>query len=166
MKRSTNTSVRNGAAGPITPAGRRGAKPPDRNSSAHIGLYYISKWATEEATQEFARTYADALPKRYESLRHVTDQGNVPGLNRYNSSDGLIFIQQTGNAVVAVESFDEDSAKKLIEAGLKRVGNRSRVSFFKRISRTESILLPPWWQPQDYVWYRTKKGAVSWGAKV
>ena len=102
-------------------AGRRGAKPPDRNSSAHIGLYYISKWTTEEAAQEFARTYADALPKRYESLRHVTNQGNVPGLNQYNSSDGLIFIQQTGNAVVAVESFDEDSAKKLIEAGLKQV---------------------------------------------
>jgi hypothetical protein len=106
-------------------AGRRGAKPPDRNSSAHIGLFYVSKWATEAAAQEFAKTYAAALPKRYESLRRVPDQGNIPGLDKYTSSDGPIFIQQTSNAVVAVESFDEDSAKKLIEAGLKQAGENA-----------------------------------------
>jgi hypothetical protein len=106
-------------------AGRRGAKPPDPNSSAHIGLFYVSKWATEAAAQEFAKTYAAALPKRYESLRRVTDQRNIPGLDKYTSSDGPIFIQQTGNAVVAVESFDEDSAKKLIEAGLKQAGENA-----------------------------------------
>jgi hypothetical protein len=102
-------------------AGRKGAKPPDRNSSAHIGLFYVSKWATEAAAQEFAKTYAAALPKRYSSLRHITNNGNTPGLAQYTSSDGPIFIQQTGNAVVAVESFDEDAARKLIEAGLRQV---------------------------------------------
>src|SRR6476646_6608681 len=101
-------------------AGRRGAKPPDRNSSAHIGLFYVSKWATEAAAQEFAKTYAKALPRRYASLRHVTGNGNIPGLAQYTSSDGPIFIQQTGSAVVAVESFDEEAARKLIEVGLKQ----------------------------------------------
>jgi hypothetical protein len=101
-------------------AGRKGAKPPDRNSSAHIGLFYVSKWATEAAAQQFAKTYADALPKRYESLRRVTKNGNTPGLAQYTSSDGEIFIQQTGHAVVAVESFDEEAARKLIEAGLRQ----------------------------------------------
>ncbi|MGB9120997.1 MAG: hypothetical protein WCE73_10285 [Candidatus Angelobacter sp.] len=100
-------------------AGRKGAKPPDRNSSAHIGLFYVSRWATETAAQEFAKTYADALPKRYESLRHV--HGDAPERLQFMSSDGPIFIQQTGNAVVAVESFDEDAARKLIAAGLKQV---------------------------------------------
>jgi len=101
-------------------AGRRGAKPTDRNSSAHIGLFYISKWATEAAAQEFAKTYSDALPKRYESLRRITNDQKMPGLVQYTSSDGLLFIQQTGNAVVAVESFDEETARKLIEAGLQQ----------------------------------------------
>ena len=102
-------------------AGRKGAKPPDRNSTAHIGLFYVSRWATEAAAKEFAKTYADALPRRYESLRRVAaDQAAAtPGRDQYMSADGPIFIQQTGTAVVAVESFDEDSAKKLIEAGLK-----------------------------------------------
>jgi hypothetical protein len=49
----------------------------------------------------------------------------LPGLDKYTSSDGPIVIQQTGNAVVAVESFDEDSAKKLIEAGLKQAGENA-----------------------------------------
>jgi hypothetical protein len=101
-------------------AGRRGAKPPDRNSSAHIGLFYLSKWSTEAAAQEFAKIYSDALPKRYDSLRRMTNDQNTPGLAQYSSSDGPIFIQHTGNAVVAVESFDEENARKLIEAGLRQ----------------------------------------------
>lgn len=101
-------------------AGRRDAKPPDRNSSAHIGLFYVSKWATEDAAQEFAKTYAAALSKRYSSVRHVTGNGTVAGLDQYATSDGPIFIQQTGNAVVAVESFDDEAARKMIEAGLKQ----------------------------------------------
>jgi hypothetical protein len=99
-------------------AGRRNAKPPNKDSSAHIGLFYVSKWATAEAAQEFAKAYADALPKRYESL-HRASTASTAGLDQYSSADGPIFIQQTGNMVVAVESFEEVVAKKLIEAGLK-----------------------------------------------
>ncbi len=101
-------------------AGRRGAKPPDRNSSAHIGLFYASKWATEAAAQEFARTYAASLPKRYNGLRLAPTGPAVPGLVRYASADGPIYIQQAGNVVVSVESFDEDAAKKLLEMGVKQ----------------------------------------------
>ena len=101
-------------------AAKRGVKAPDRNSSAHIGLFYISKWATPEAAEEFARTYAQALPKRYESIHRQAADSSLPGRDKYSSADGTIFIQQTGNFVVAVESFDEDVAKKLIEAGLKQ----------------------------------------------
>ena len=104
-------------------AGKKGVKPSDRNSSAHIGLFYISKWATAEAAQEFARTYAEALGKRYESLHHLPRDPALPGREKYTSADGPIFIQQSGNIVVAVESFDEDAAKKLMEAGLKQPGD-------------------------------------------
>ncbi|HET8891271.1 MAG TPA: hypothetical protein VFQ41_20370 [Candidatus Angelobacter sp.] len=107
-------------------AGRRGAKPPDRNSTAHIGLFYVSRWATEAAAKEFAKTYEDALPARYQSLRRVAagQAANEPGRNQYTSADGPIFIQQTGNLVVSVESFEEDSANKLIEAGLKQAAGK------------------------------------------
>jgi hypothetical protein len=107
-------------------AGRRGVKPADRNSSAHIGLFYVSRWATEVAAQEFAKTYADALHARYESLRRVAadSPAAIPGRDQYMSADGPIFIQQTGNVVVAVESFEQDWANRLIEAGLKQAGTK------------------------------------------
>jgi hypothetical protein len=115
MDKRLSTEWRGGA---YYAAGRRGAKPPDRNSSAHIGLYYISKWGTEEAAQEFAKAYAAALPSRYQELRRV--HGNAPEQLQWASADGPIIIQQTGNMVIAVESFDEETANKLIEAGLKQ----------------------------------------------
>src|SRR5215471_13584991 len=101
-------------------AGRRGAKPADRNSSAHIGLYYISKWASEASAREFAKVYASALPQRYSGVQRAEPDPAQPGLEKYLSSDGPIFIQQTGTAVVVVESFDPESAGKLIKAGLKQ----------------------------------------------
>jgi len=100
-------------------AGRKGVKPPDRNSTAHVGMFYVSKWATEEAAQDFARIYAAALPKRYHSVLRVPTDAAIPGRDEYTTTDGPVFIQQTGNVVVAVESFDPQMATKLIEAGLK-----------------------------------------------
>jgi hypothetical protein len=101
-------------------AGRKGAKPPDPNSSAHIGLYYISKWANEASAREFAKIYASALPQRYSGLQRAEPDPARPGLEKYLTKDGPVFVQQTGTAVVAVESFDPETAGKLIKAGLKQ----------------------------------------------
>ncbi|HLW52455.1 MAG TPA: hypothetical protein VKW06_06400 [Candidatus Angelobacter sp.] len=100
-------------------AGRKGAKPPDKNSSAHVGLYYISKWATDGAAQEFAKVYSAALKQRYNGLQRAAGSAAKPGLAQFASTDGPIFIQQTGSTVVATESFDPESADQLIQAGLK-----------------------------------------------
>jgi hypothetical protein len=100
-------------------ASRKGARPPDRNSTAHVGMLYISRWATVEAAEEFAKVYAEALSTRYQSLRRQATEPTVPGRNQFTSSDGPILIEQTGTTVVAVESFDQDMAKKVMEAGLK-----------------------------------------------
>jgi hypothetical protein len=105
-------------------AGRRGVKPPDRNSTAHVGLFYASRWATEAAAQEFASTYAASLEKRYSGLRRAQADAASPAVDHYTSADGPIFIAHTGNVVVAVESFDEDSARKLIDAGVRQAEER------------------------------------------
>ncbi|HET6936535.1 MAG TPA: hypothetical protein VFI72_16955 [Candidatus Angelobacter sp.] len=99
-------------------AGRKGAKPTDKNSTGHIGLFYQSKWATVGAAQEFARIYASSLSQRYNGLQPQPTQ--TPGLEQFNSTDGPIFIQQTGNLVMVSESFDPASAKQLIDTGLKQ----------------------------------------------
>ncbi len=101
-------------------AGRRNAKPADKNSTGHVGLFYASKWASEDAAREFAKIYASALAGRYSGLQHLAADPTHPGLDRYVSSDGPIFIQQLGTAVIAVESFDPEAANRLIDSGLKQ----------------------------------------------
>jgi len=96
--------------------GRKGAKPPDPNSTAHIGLIYVSKWSDDQAAREFAKIYAEALPSRYKKLEH--GQGGASGPDKYSSADGPIYIQQNGNLVIAIESFDDATAQKLIQAVL------------------------------------------------
>jgi hypothetical protein len=101
-------------------AGRKDAKPNDGNSTAHVGLYYISRWSGEDSARYFAKLYAAALPKRYKQLQHIPADSSKPGLDRYSTSDGEVDIQQTENVVVATESFDPASAEKLIQVGLKQ----------------------------------------------
>lgn len=101
--------------------GRRGAKPPDPNSTAHVGLIYVSKWASDESAQEFARIYASSLPDRYKKLEHA-QSGTSPGRDTYLSADGPIYIQQNGNLVIALESFDDATSEELIQAVLAQQG--------------------------------------------
>jgi hypothetical protein len=109
-------------------AGRRESKPPDKNSTGHIGLFYISKWSTSIAAHEFARIYGAALPSRYSKLQRAEADPAKPGLDKFISADGPIFIQQTGNMVAVTESFDPVTASKLIDAGLKQGGEKIAVS--------------------------------------
>ena len=96
--------------------GRKGVKPADPNSSAHVGLIYVSKWSSDKSAQEFSRIYASALPSRYTKVEHA--QAGVAGRDKYLSADGPIFIQQTGPLVIAVESLDDATADKVIQSVL------------------------------------------------
>src|SRR5215471_15092154 len=96
--------------------GRKGIKPADPNSTAHIGLIYVSKWSDDQAAREFAKIYVAALPSRYKKLEH--EQGGTSGPDKYSSADGPIYVQQNGNVVIAIESFDDATAQKLIQAVL------------------------------------------------
>jgi hypothetical protein len=102
-------------------AARRGTKPPDTNSSAHVALIYVSRWSNAKTAQEFAAIYASALPERYSKVSKAQLAAEHTGRQKYLSSDGPIFIQQEGDLVIAVESFDEPVADKLIAAVVKQL---------------------------------------------
>ena len=123
-------------------AGRKGVKPADPNSSAHIGLFYVSRWSKEKSAQEFAKIYASGLAQRYSNLERAPSQGNNSGRDKYSSSDGPIFIAQQGDLLVVVESFDEATAEKLIQAAQKRSAalKYSRTVFAAADSGLSSVL--------------------------
>lgn len=106
--------------------GRKGAKPPDPNSTAHVGLIYVSKWANEKSAKEFARIYGSALPGRYNKVEHAQD--SAAGQDKYLSADGPIYIQQNGPLVIAVESFNDAVAEKLIQSILTQPAQSVRAS--------------------------------------
>jgi hypothetical protein len=108
-------------------AGRKGVNPIDPNSTAHIGLIYVSKWSNEQAAREFAKIYGSALPGRYKQLERLQGDG-VAGRDKYSSADGPIYIQQTGNLVIAAESFDDPTALKLIQEVLAQEGRTQQAS--------------------------------------
>jgi hypothetical protein len=97
--------------------GRRGAKPADANSTAHVGLVYVSKWSNDNSAKEFAKIYASSLPQRYGKVEHAQSDGSA-GRDKYLSADGPIYIQQNSGLVIAVESFDDNISEKLIQAVL------------------------------------------------
>ena len=105
--------------------GRKGVKPADPNSTAHVGLIYVSKWSGEQPAQEFARIYASSLPERYKKLEHAQADASS-GRDKYLSADGPIYIQQTGNLVIAVESFDDPTSEKLIQSVLAQQGQAAK----------------------------------------
>jgi hypothetical protein len=107
--------------------GRKGAKPADPNSTAHVGLIYVSKWSSEKSAQEFARIYGSSLPGRYNKLERAQTDGG-PGREKYLSADGPIYIQQSGNLVIAVESFDDATSEKVIEAVLAHEGQAQQAA--------------------------------------
>src|SRR5437588_1726858 len=121
-------------------AGRKGATPTDSNSTAHIGLVYVSKWASEKAATDFAKNYASALPGRYNKLERAQVAGDIPGREKYLSADGPIFIQHNGDLVIAVESFDDATADKLIRAVQKKVEQGSKESTPAKPSAPSSLL--------------------------
>ncbi len=104
-------------------ASRRDAKPSDTNSSAHIGLLYVSRWSSDKIAEEFAKIYASALPDRYNKVSLALYTGPMKGREKYQTADGVVFIQHTGDTVIAVESFDGPTAEKLIQETLKKVGS-------------------------------------------
>lgn len=99
---------------------RKGAKTADPNSSADVGLIYVSKWSNEQTAREFAGIYAASLPQRYENVKQAA--GEASGRETFTTSDGTVYIQQSGPLVIAVESLDEKTAKKVIEAVLAQQG--------------------------------------------
>jgi hypothetical protein len=105
--------------------GRKGVNPTDPNSTAHVGLIYVSKWSNDKSAQEFARIYASALPERYKKLEHAQSDG-APGQDKYLSADGPIYVQQTGSLVIAVESFDDSTSEKVIQSVLAQQNQGQR----------------------------------------
>lgn len=91
--------------------------------SARIGLVYLSRWATEEAADQFAKIYADYLPKRYAKATAIAvkdvkcsppDDCDAKNVHAFSTEEGEVWIQRVdGSGVLISEGFDIATASKL-----------------------------------------------------
>jgi hypothetical protein len=109
--------------------------------TSSLALTYLSKWASADAAQQFAGTYAAYLPKRYGKAAEITGTGtsaitnspvqDVPGLgaqvkvdvaNRlaglhtWSTEQGNVSIETRGDEVLITEGFDPNAAERIRQA--------------------------------------------------
>ena len=86
---------------------------PNKNSTASIGLLYLSQWKTPEAAQAFAKMYAGELGQQYSNVAEDKKDESDPNEVVYNSNEGPMLISTQGRLVFVSESFPLPLARKL-----------------------------------------------------
>jgi hypothetical protein len=100
---------------------------PKGNSSAPLGLLYVSRWSSAQKAQEFAAIYAKALSKRYQHLSALPNAEKDPlddpatletlaGKHAWQTEDGPVVMDQEGDTLLITESLDSATTDELEQA--------------------------------------------------
>ena len=100
-----------------------GNKDSKLKGSARIGLVYLSRWDTEDVADQFAKIYADYLPKRYSKVSPIAvkevrcgppESCDAKSVHAFATGEGEVWIQRVeGSGVLISEGFDVATASKL-----------------------------------------------------
>ena len=96
---------------------------PKGNSSAPLGVLYVSRWAGVENAAEFAAVYARSLVKRYSHVTESPETGKgavllehletLSGTHTWLTEEGPVVIAVAGNTVLITESLDPATTEAL-----------------------------------------------------
>ena len=100
------------------------AAKPKADSSAPLGLFYLSRWSNAERAAEFAAIYAKSFLKRYKHVHGVAEEDRKPlddmdnlltltGKNTWLTEDGALVIDVKNDMVLVTESLDQPTYQKL-----------------------------------------------------
>ncbi|HEX3436651.1 MAG TPA: hypothetical protein VHT24_07770 [Pseudacidobacterium sp.] len=85
----------------------------EKDSTASIGLLYLSRWKSDAAAKAFAKMYADELGKKYSGVKRDNSAEADETEQVYKTSEGPVLISTSGRMVFVSESFDLTTARKL-----------------------------------------------------
>jgi hypothetical protein len=97
---------------------------PKGDSSAPLGVMYLSRWSNGQKASEFAFIYANGLKDRYTHVREVGEEKKtakpanytvetLTGTHSYLTEEGPIVIEINGDMVLVSESLDQDTTDKI-----------------------------------------------------
>ena len=87
--------------------------PEQKNSTASLSLFYLSRWKTEAAANKFAAIYADEMAKKYSGVSRDQKAETSQDEQVYKTNEGPVLIAISGRQVFTSESFDMATARKL-----------------------------------------------------
>jgi len=85
----------------------------EKDSTASVGLFYLSQWKSPEAAQVFTKLYADELGKKYSNVTRDNNDEADRTEQIYNTNEGQVVLTTSGRMVFVSESFDLTTARKL-----------------------------------------------------
>jgi len=111
------------------------AKALDAQRVACLSLLVETRWESPEAANQFAQRYASLLSAKYKLAQSLSDDSAKPdserqpgkrcfecaGGERFQTDEGLVTIQQQGNRVLSLETFDDVVTPKLQQAAMPPV---------------------------------------------
>lgn len=85
---------------------------PERQSTASLGLLYLSKWKNTDSAKSFVKVYSAELPRKYNSLkRRSADE--TDGEQIYTTEEGDVLLSISSEAVFVSEGYPLPLARKL-----------------------------------------------------
>jgi len=91
---------------------KRDAAKRSQQTTADVGLLYLSRWDSPAMAQRFADLYARSFKIKYASA--VQDEG------KWRSEEGPMSIEVIGDRMLVMEGFDAETAARLRDAALRQ----------------------------------------------
>jgi hypothetical protein len=93
----------------------RGGREKARDTAAlqptDVALMFVTRWSNAESAQQVASAYGAGLQKKYASLLEATT--STPSAQRWETEEGLVFIETHGDLLLVMEGFDENTAGRI-----------------------------------------------------
>lgn len=84
----------------------------DRQSTASMGLLYLSKWKNADSAKSFVKVYSEELPRKYASLKRRSAE-EADGEQIYTTEEGDVLLSISADAVFVAEGYPLTLARKL-----------------------------------------------------
>ena len=107
------------------------SKSDDKQSTAPLGLLYLSRWSSAETASQFAGIYAHSLKQRYKRVneigssakegketsddqpKHDSAPSSLSGRHAWDTDEGTVVIEQQVDTVFVTESLDAATTSTL-----------------------------------------------------
>jgi len=103
-------------------AQRRDASVAQKATTASLGVFYLSKWHSAEATTGFERIYEAELGRKYDKLKERKSDEADSREKVFSTEEGDVLLSRSGDEFFVSEGFPLSVARKLRDSAVDAQG--------------------------------------------